>query len=119
MQMPYDRVLEIVGNSAAVLTAIVATFGYGRYHFERVLKRRQLEAHLREEKAARHDGGRRTVLQLMARLRMTQGDVLDAAFRSRKVRAGEAADDLGRMEDLVFEYADDAVALDPGRRRQF
>jgi hypothetical protein len=109
--MGYKDILEVAGALAAVLTAIVAVWGYGTYRYEKVSRRRRLEQHLREEKQSGADRGQLSVLDLMAQLRMTEGDVLDAAFRSRHVRT-RAPFDYGRVPLLRFEYDDDSLELE-------
>ena len=100
----YSRFLEITSHWAAILTAVVATIAYGRYVYERRQKRLKLENHLLEERQQGIDRGQRTVLHLMARLRMTESEILDAAFRSKHVCPAVTVDLRGRAEDILFEY---------------
>lgn len=102
--MSYSGLLEITAHWAAIVTAAVAVFAYGRYAYERCRKRRKLEHHLRDEKARGIDRGQRTVLHLMAHLGMTESEVLDAAFRSKYVRPAVSVDWNGRAEAMLFEY---------------
>lgn len=44
------------------------------------------------------------MLHLMARLSMTEAEVLDAAFWSPKVRPVLTEDDQGRADRILFEY---------------
>jgi hypothetical protein len=111
--MEYQSALDTAAAISAILTAIVAVWGYGTYRYEKINKRRRLEQHLKNEKGQGVDGGRLSVLDLMAQLRMTESDVLDAAFRSRRVRT-VAPFDYGRVPQLRFEY-DDANADDVSR----
>lgn len=117
--MPYDRLLEIGGDWAAIATAIVAVVAYGRYLHDRREKVRRLEAHLRQEKEMSPDQGLRTVLHLMRHLRMTEADILDAAFRSTMVQCRTLQDEQGHAEALLFEYDDgsDGLLASGGRAR--
>ena len=62
------------------------------------------EKHLLEEQKRGIDRGQRTVLHLMSRLRMTESEILDAAFRSNHVCPAVTVDEQGRAEDILFEY---------------
>lgn len=114
--MTYDRFLEIAGNWAAIVTAAVAAVAYGSYRWDRYKKRRRLEEHLRQEKERGHDQGQRSILHLMAELRMTESGVLDAAFRSKKVRCVTKVDEQFQAKALMFEYVDEALDLELLRR---
>jgi hypothetical protein len=103
--MAYADVLEITANWAAILTAIVATVAYISFAGAQWLRRRALEAHLREEKRSGHDNGRRTVMHLMANLAMTEVEVLQAGFQSGKIKVVSGTDDQGRSVRLYFEYS--------------
>ncbi len=102
--MTYDSALEIAANWAAILTALVATIAYGRFVCAQWTRRLVLEEHLREAKLAGQDLGRRTVMHLMANLAMTEAEVLQAGFQSKKITAASGADEQGRAVRLYFEY---------------
>lgn len=107
--MAYADTLEIAANWAAILTACVATVAYVRFAAAQWLRRRALEAHLREEKHSGHDHGRRTVMHLMANLAMTEAEVLQAGFQSGKIKVVPGTDDQGRAVRLYFEYSGEDV----------
>jgi hypothetical protein len=102
--MTYRGLLEITAQWAAILTAAIAALAYGRYAYERFQKRRRLENYLKDETESGVDQGKRTVIHLMARLSMTESEVLDAAFRSKHVRPAVSVDWQGRADALLFEY---------------
>ncbi len=102
--MTYSRVLEVTSHWAAILTAGVAVWAYGRYLYERHQKRLRLEAHLKAEKKAGHDEGQRTILHLVAQLGMTETEVVDAAFRSKCIRRVVSTDEKGHASALLLEY---------------
>lgn len=102
--MVYSHLLEITSHWAAILTAAVAVFAYGRYVYERFNKRRKLEEHLKNERDLGTDQGKRSVLHLMANLSMSESEVLDAAFRSTRVRPAVSVDCQGRAEAILFVY---------------
>lgn len=114
--MTYDRVLELASAGAAILTAAVAVVAYWRYSRERSKKRQLLEEHLKQEKERGLDQGQRSILHLMAELRMTESGVLDAAFASKKVRCVTKVDEQFQAKALMFEYVDEALDLELMRR---
>lgn len=102
--MTYEKSLGIAAHWAAILTAVVAVWAYGRYVYDRREKRRRLENYLEAEKGLEIDRGQRTVMHLVARLGMTESEIVDAAFRSRHVHRVVGVDEHGRADTLLFEY---------------
>jgi hypothetical protein len=102
--MTYESALETAANGAAILTALVATIAYWRFVCAQWIRRVALERHLREEKLAGQDLGRRTVMHLMANLAMTEAEVLHAGFQSKKITVASGVDEHGRAVRLYFEY---------------
>lgn len=102
--MTYRVFLEITAQWAAILTAAVVVVAYGRYVYERCEKRSRLEDYLKDAKESGADQGKRTIIHLMARLSMTKREVLDAAFRSKRIHPVISADQQGRADTLLFEY---------------
>lgn len=101
--------LDTIDHVASILTALVALVAYGQYQWKRRSKRKLLEDFLRNEhpgKREPNDKGRRTVMHIMAELGMTEADVLDAAFSSRRVKRTPAQNrDTGRAEAIYLEYS--------------
>jgi hypothetical protein len=102
--MTYEKSLEIAAHWAAILTSVVAVWAYGRYVYDRREKRIRLEKYLEAETAAGTDQGQRTVMHLVARLGMTESEIVDAAFRSRHVSRAVGVDDRGRADTLLFVF---------------
>jgi hypothetical protein len=101
--------LQPVANLASILTAVVAALAYGRYLIDRRRKRQKLEAYLEAEKAAERDRGQRSILHLIARLGLTEAELLDASFRSKHIIRRIAANPVNRRaEDLLLEYNESA-----------
>ncbi|MEG6507469.1 hypothetical protein V6C03_00615 [Methyloligella sp. 2.7D] len=105
--MAYRDGLEVVSQWAAILTAAVAVWAYAVYRCERYRKRKKLETYLKREKAVGKDKGQRSILHLVARLRMSEADVMNAAFRSKHVSCLVAPDFSNRAGMLLLEYAAD------------
>lgn len=81
---------------------------YGRYLFGVRKRRRKLEGYLEAEfpgKRSPGDKGRRTVLHLVSELRMSEEEVLKAAFDNPRILSSTAADpETRRAAALFFEY---------------
>lgn len=107
--MGYGEVLAIAANCAAVLTAAIAILGYRKFRLDRSKRRKALEEYLREEKSLGLDQDKRTVLHLMSNLAMTEAEVLQAGFDSKKIRSSPGIDDHGRANCVFFEYDGDDV----------
>lgn len=102
--------LEIVSHLAAIATGVVAVAAYWMYLHDRKAKRLRLEKHLREEKEWDTDQGQRTLLHLVARLGMSEGEIMDAAFRSKVIARRVGTDKEGRASMLFLEYKGNDVA---------
>jgi len=80
--------LDMLDHVAAIATAIVAVWAFAAYRFGNWKKQRMLEEYLAKERPGRRyaiDTGQRTIIHLMAELRMSEAEVLQAAFTSKKV----------------------------------
>ena len=102
--MAYPEALSIASDCAAISTAVVAIFDYGKYRCDQCSKRRALEKHLKAEKDHSKDEGKRTILHLMGHLSMTEAEVLSASFRSKNIRSFFVTDSNGRADALLFQY---------------
>ena len=99
--------LGTIANVAAILTAIIAFFGYGAYLLDQRSKRTSLEKYLRAEKQGGTDRGQRSILHLMANVGMTEAEIIQASFRSKNISRKIAKDDSsGRAEALLMEWTD-------------
>jgi len=99
--------IETVGNLSAIITAVVALLAYVSYRCHRWQKRQKLERYLQQEKtgAKNDDKGQRTLLHLMARLGMTEQDILQASFDSQQIARKLASDkDTGHSTAILFEW---------------
>lgn len=99
--------MSVVAELSAILTAVVAVWGYGHYRLDQREKRIKLEAYLKGERSgARGDEkGQRSLLHLMAKLGMTEAELLSASFVSKHIGRKIAADpDTGRAAALLLEY---------------
>jgi hypothetical protein len=99
--------LTVIADIGAILTAGVAVVGGGYLWRDRRGKQTKLENYLKAEKqnASRGDKGQRSILHLMARLGMTEGEVLQASFRSKCIERRLSADDkTGRATAMLLEY---------------
>jgi len=97
--------LEIIANVASILTALVAAGAAGYYACDRRNKRTKLENYLRDEKLSNPDRHTHTLLHLMAKLGLTESEILNASFRSRRIIRREHIDKATNLTDqILFEY---------------
>jgi len=99
--------LELWAQLAAIFTALLAVFGYGKYQFGLYRKREQLESYLKIEKitATGNNRGQRSILHLMAKLGMTEAEILQASFNSKSIIRRTAQNPVNnRAEALLLEY---------------
>ncbi len=102
--MSYYGILETLSQWAAILTAVVAVLASAWYVMERRRKRRRLEQYLKDEYEARRDKGQRTLLHLAANLGMTETEIMDAAFRSKRIDRVVVTDSAGRADRMMLVY---------------
>ncbi len=99
--------LGLLANIAAIVTAVVAFAGSAWYVVERRAKRLRLESYLKAERDAGKDKGQRSMLHLVARVGLTEQEVLQASFRSRHIARVLTTNKLdGMAKDILFEYRD-------------
>lgn len=97
--------LETVANFASILTAIFAFAAWVYYLASRACKQSKLEDYLKKEKAKSNGNYQHTMVHLMANLRMTEDDILRAAFDSPRVRCPVRANkDTKLATEILFEY---------------
>jgi hypothetical protein len=99
--------LSFWANLAAILTAVIAVFGYGKYQWDACTRRKKLETYLKCEKEKGNNQGQRSALHLMARLGLTEAEILHASFSSKHIARKVAKDpETNRADALLFEYED-------------
>lgn len=104
--------LTILANVSAIATAVVAVVAAIYLGFDRRNKRVTLEGYLKKEKqeAKGDNKGQRSLLHLMARLGMTEAELLQASFRSKKIaRRLSSEKETGHASALLLEYKDDGA----------
>lgn len=96
--------------AAGTLTAVVAVWAWGQYQFGRWNRRDRLEKYLARERPGRRDEGdmgARTVLHLVAELKMSEADIMDAAFRSGLIECVKVPDrQTGRTTEVMLKLRD-------------
>ncbi|MGJ8572714.1 MAG: hypothetical protein ACSHXI_18655 [Hoeflea sp.] len=101
----YYQLVAVAGGWAAILTAIVAVFGYGKYLFDQHRRKMRLIEYLKSEKQKNEDKGQRTILHLIAKLGMTEAQVLEASFQSGKITRRLSKDgNTGRANEILLEW---------------
>jgi hypothetical protein len=105
----FSEWLSAVANVAAIVTGMIAAIAGTRYLYSKRTYRSALEALLKrerdnDEKFSLGGKGERTILFLMANLAMTESQVLDAAFASRRVKRWLGNGRNGRSSAMFFQY---------------
>ena len=101
--MSYHQSLEVAANVAAILTALGAGWAYGSYRWALWIKRKRLERYLKRARKTKFV--KRGTIRLMSDLGLTESEVLQASFRSRRTRRSVAVDpETGRANAILFEY---------------
>ncbi len=99
--------LDVIANVASIVTAIVAG-GFAVITWcAMCAKRKRLEEYLMAQEASNPKEKAHTVVHLMAKLGMTEAEILRASFASRHVTHKIRPDyDTGLAAQLLFEYCD-------------
>jgi len=101
----YTHYISLGGSWAAIFTALVAAFGYGKYLLEQRGRRRRLERYLKGEKTKAGDRGQRSTFHLIAKLGMTEAEILKASFQSNRVVRRLGVDkETGLANAILFEW---------------
>lgn len=93
-------VLDALSAIAAIVTATVAVVGYGLFRWERRSRVRHLEQFLKAWPA----GSSPPVLEVMARLKMSEDQVFQAAFASEHVEVQYARSENTPSAALQLAY---------------
>lgn len=101
--------LSTLDNLASIATALVAVAAYGNFLLRRWRKRWALEKYLlvirnatKSPSRSRTDRGQRTILHLMSALRMTEAEILDVAFSSKRIVTLTGVDPLTARADCLL-----------------
>lgn len=100
--------LDTAANLASILTAIAAVAAWGYFYCSRWQRQRQLERYLKDvkESASSSEVGRRTIMHVSGKLKMTEAQVLEAAFSSANIHCSLGRDRVtNRADCLYLEYA--------------
>lgn len=110
--------LHTWADIAAILTFVGAALAYGRYEVAAILKRRKLEDYLRTEKIrvqeedknkppADRREGKFSIVHIMKDVGLTEDEIIQASFRSRKIRRFVTKKPPTNIaDDLLFQYVD-------------
>lgn len=99
--------LASLANIAAIITAAVALFGYLAYQIGQCRKRIKLEQYLRSEKQQGSDNGQRSLLHLVANVGMTETELIQASFKSKRIiRRIKQDKNSGLADSILLEFKD-------------
>lgn len=95
--------LAALANIASVLTAVIASGASAYLWCDKRGKRKRLEDYLKTKRGRAH-----TVVHLMAKLGMSEAEILHASFASNHVVHKVRQDyETGLASQLLFEYSDE------------
>jgi hypothetical protein len=93
--------LETIANWASIATAFFAAVASLYWLGDHIVKLRKLSSYLQRS------GKQHSMVHLMARLRITQDEILWAAFHSCHIRCPvRVNDETGLAGEILFEYRD-------------
>lgn len=105
--------LDTLDHLAGIATAIVALLAYGGYSLRKIKRRRALENYLllarngngSVSRGGTSDKGQRTLPHLSAALKMTEEEILDVAFSSKRIHTLNGKDPATQRADcLLFQH---------------
>jgi len=98
---------SLLADLAAIATAVVAVFWFSYSVYDRCRKRRKLEKYLSERLAlyeSKKEDCRHSVVHLVAKLGLTEDEILQASFRSKHISRYLQSDNDGIARGILFEY---------------
>jgi|GEM_PF-1029765 len=99
--------LEIAANISSIVTAVLAGIFAVRYWLWKYRKQRNLEDYLKNEKLKSKDKGQRSIMHLVAKLGLTEAEILNASFRSRYIARRISSDkDTNLATAILLEYSE-------------
>ena len=103
----WNDVIELTANVVVIIGAIIALFEWGRFLCRKKQKRTRLEEYLKDQK--REDSkikkkGQRSLTHLVAKLGISEAEILDLAFGNRKVELKVKEDEQGYADKTLFVY---------------
>jgi hypothetical protein len=115
--------LNFWANLSAILTALVAVFAYGIFQWGQYSKLQLLQEYLKDEKVkgltTATNKGQRSILHLIAKLGMTEAEILQASFRSKYIKRAISTNVItGMAADLLLEYNDNSLLSYPEQWRE-
>ena len=100
------EVLGTLANVASIVTAVVAAWVALYYWHDRCAKQKRLEQYLKAEHE-KSNALAHTIVHLMAKLGMTEAEILRASFASPHIVHKIRKDyETGLAAQLLFEYSD-------------
>lgn len=107
--MDGSKLGDIVGmlaDACAILTAIIAVWFFIRVRCGENDKLTKVENYLKAEKAAAKDGdkGQRSILNIIAKVGLSEEEILKASFQSKNIRRLLKSDQDGYAAAILLWY---------------
>ena len=100
-------VVNVVADACAILTAIIAVWFYLRVKCGESDKRTKLENYLKAEKATGNDQGKRSLLNIVAKVGLSEEEILKASFQSKHIQRFLKTDKEGYAAAILLWYDED------------
>lgn len=101
--------LDTLDHLAGITTAIVAVLAYGGYSLRKIRRRQAVEKYLllarngtSGTRVVSADKGQRTLLHLSAALKMTEAEILEVAFSSKRINTLNGTDPVTKRADCLL-----------------
>lgn len=101
-------VVNVIADACAILTAIIAVWFFIRVKCGENDKLAKVENYLKAEKAAAQSGdkGQRSILHIIAKVGLSEQEILKASFQSKHIRRLLKSDKDGYAAAILLWYED-------------
>jgi hypothetical protein len=99
-------IINVIADACAILTAVIAVWFYFRIKCGDSNKLSKVENYLKAERneAKGADKGQRSILNIVAKLGLTEDEVLRASFHSKHIRRLLKSDNEGYASAILLWY---------------
>ncbi|MEY9719781.1 hypothetical protein ABIA22_002271 [Sinorhizobium fredii] len=104
------EVVGVIANLGSIATGVVAVWAWASFKLRAKGQRTRLENYLKRvmdeaQRDPRQSGeGMRSLFHLMAHLYMTESQVYEAAFASKKIKSWPRTGEDGVADQVMFQY---------------
>jgi hypothetical protein len=96
--------INVFADACAIVTAGIAVWFYVRVKCGENHKRTKLENYLKAEKATGEDQGKRSLLNIVAKVGLSEDEILKASFQSPNISRALKTDKEGYAAAILLWY---------------